>query len=91
MYLKSSCRIEIRKQHRAFVSDLLPGVGVDVAHHEVDLLLCILSEVSSFWDDLADQFMVVFATPFLVRGTGIAVKQFCPEVPPRILFDCRWV
>ena len=72
---------------RTFVSKFLSCIRIDVAHHEIDLFLRIPAEISPFRDEPADQLMVVFAASFLIRGTGIAVKDPGAKIPLSILFD----
>jgi len=60
----------------ALITQLLSGIRVDMAHHQVNLLLGILSDIHTLWDDSADHFVIVFAVGFLIRGTGITVKYF---------------
>lgn len=65
---------------RAFVSQIRPCIGVDVAHHKVDLLLGVLADIDSFGNASADHFMVVLAAAFLVRSIGFTVIHACPAV-----------
>lgn len=72
---------------RALIAELLARIGVDVAHHEIDLLLCVLSEICSLRNDPADQFMVALAASFLIRSTDIAVEHICSPISLGVQFD----
>ena len=60
---------------RKATSKFGPQVGVDVAHHEVDLLLCIWVHGLPFWNHPADECMVVLAGSLLLALAGIAVED----------------
>ncbi len=71
----------------AFVSQFLSCIGIDMTHHKVNLFLRVLSDIFSFWNNPAYHLMVVFATAFLIGGTGIAVEHPCAKLSLGIAFD----
>lgn len=71
----------------AFVSQFLSCIGIDMTHHKVNLFLRVLSDIFSFWNNPAYHLMVVFATVFLIGGTGIAVEHPCAKLSLGIAFD----
>ena len=46
-----------------------------MAHHPVDLFLCVLPDVRPLRDAPADHFMVVLTVRFLIGGVWIAVEH----------------
>lgn len=54
-----------------------------MAHHEVDVLLGIGVHRPSFWDDAADELMVVLTGPFLLAHVGIAIEYLCENFSGR--------
>ena len=79
--------LECKNLIRTFVSQFLSCIRIDVAHHEINLFLCILANIGSLRNDPADQLMVVFAAAFLIRSTGVAVKHLSARIPLGIQFD----
>ena len=61
----------------ATIVQLFSLVGIDVIHHEGNLFLRQMIEAGSFRKHSADQSMVDFNRPFLVRASGIAVIHPC--------------
>lgn len=88
MYLKFFAVLKLENFIRTFVAEFFPGVGVNVTHHKINLLLRVLSQIGSFWKDSPDHFVVVFTAPFLVRGAGVAVEHSCSTFSLCIQFDC---
>ena len=62
---------------RTFSVQFLSPVGIDMVHHQSNILLCQLIETASFWQDTTYQFMVDFTGSFLIRSTWIAIKYLC--------------
>ena len=56
-------------------SEFGPQVGVDVAHHEVDLLLGVWIHGHPLGDHAADELMVVLAGSLLLALSGVAVED----------------
>ena len=77
---------------RRATSKFGPQVGVDVAHHEVDLLLCIWVHGLPFWNHPADECMVVLAGALLLALAGIAVEDLAEDLAGGgIHLDCKRV
>ena len=73
---------------RAFVTESWPCIGIDVAHHEIDLSLCIPAQIGPFRNTAPYHFMIVLAVPLLVWSVGVAVEETGPLVPLPVQFDC---
>lgn len=52
-----------------------------MAHHAEYLPVRILADIGPFWDDPADEFMVVLTGAFLPGSGGVAVKDMGTPVP----------
>ena len=60
---------------RTFITEICSGIGVDLAHHQVDLFLRILPDINTFRNNPADQLVIVLTGTFLIGSTGIAVEH----------------
>ncbi len=72
---------------RAFVPQSLPQIGINMRHHQRDLLLRIKCQIHAFWDDAPYKFMVVLRCPFLIGGRRVTVEQVRPAVPLMVKFN----
>ena len=68
--------IEGRKEFcRRFAAKLFPSVGIDVRHHEVDILLSQMVKGSAGRENLANKLMISFNMRFLSRRIRIAIEE----------------
>lgn len=73
----------------ALISKFLSCIGIDMAHHKIDLFLRILTDIFALWNNSPDHFMVVFATAFLIGSAGIAIKHLCAGISLHIELNSR--
>lgn len=57
-----------------FIPEFFSCVGIDMAHHEVNLFLRILADINTFRDDTPDHFVVVLTGAFLEWRIRIAIE-----------------
>ena len=73
------------KEGKDFIRGPLPqiraAIGIDVAHHKIDMANGNRRDVCPFWDHLADELVVVLTGTFLVWGIGVAIKHMAAAVP----------
>ena len=62
------------------VVQLFSCVGIDVAHHEVDVILLQMIKGSTFRDNTSDHFVGYFTSALLVGVLRIAEKDAGPEL-----------
>ena len=68
--------IERRKEFcRRFTAKLLPSVGIDMGHHEIDILLSQMVKGGARRKNLADKLMIPFNLRLLSRCIGIAIED----------------
>ena len=79
--------LEFKYLIRALISKLLSCIGIDMAHHKINLFLCILADVFAFRNGSPDHFMIVFAAAFLIRRAGVAIKHFRAWISLHIRFN----
>ena len=58
-----------------------------MAHHAEYLPVRILADIGPFWDDPADEFMVVLTGAFLPGSGGVAVKDMGTPVCGKVILQ----
>ena len=64
-----------QKLCRRLAAELFPTVGIDVGHHEVNILLRQMIKGGTGRKELADKLMVPFNLGLLSRGIRIAIED----------------
>ena len=60
------CPVKKRKHFiRAFIAQALPAVRIDMVHEQGDISLLQCVKGSFFWENMADEFMVLLGGAFL--------------------------
>ena len=75
-----------QKLCRRLSSELFPAIGIDMGHHENDILLSQVVERSAGGKDSADKLMIPFDIGLLSRSIWVAIKDM-----NIIALDGRWI
>ena len=58
-----------------------------MVHHQADISLCVSIQGFPFWNDIPDQFVVLFSSPFFIGGGRAAVKDTGPPAALEVGFQ----
>jgi hypothetical protein len=73
---------------RALIAEAVSTIRIDVIHHQRAILLRTPAEVLSLGNETANEFMISFTGPLLVRRRRITVKEMSPTYAVRPEFNC---